>query len=526
MQGEPNAMQNTHTVFTNGRITTLDDDAPQVSALVVRAGWVVFAGGDADALVVAGAGARRVDLGGRCVVPGFCDAHLHVFWWGTLLSRQADLTGAASVAELLARLSDVAGKHDGWVFGRGFDQDKLAEARFPTRADLDRVAPNHPLLITRVCGHAAVANSVALALLTDAERALGDADTGLYTETAIGAIRRYVPPMSEQDGEDAVSRALRIALSRGITSVGTLLDTPEQMGAYLRLKRAGMLPPVRVTAHPPHTAAVGSLAENGIATGFGDEWLRYGGAKLFADGSLGARTALLAAPYADDAAHPENVGIRIYDPEELKRKALDAQSRGWQLVIHAIGDQAVRETLDAIEYALDHSDRDNTYHRHRVEHASILPPDLLARMASRQIIGVLQPQFVTSDTWTGERVGAARAAGAYPFRQMLDAGIPLALSSDCPVEVADPFLCLAAAVFRHEWSPNECLTLPEALRAYCVGGAYAAFAEHERGSLGVGKVADFAVLSGDLLACDSAAAVRALSVESVHVGGERVFARP
>ncbi|MBC8140172.1 MAG: amidohydrolase [Armatimonadetes bacterium] len=523
-------MTNPHTLFLNGDITTLDDAVPHATALVVRDGRIVFVGDDEDAEAFAGAGAARTDLSGRCVVPGFCDAHLHVFWWGLLLTRQADLTGADSIDEVLvwlsdtARMSDKSGTGDGWILGRGFDQDKLRENRFPTRTDLDRVSTTRPVLITRVCGHAAVANSAALALLTDDERALGEPESGLYTETAIAAIRRYVPPMTNAESDDAVSQALTLALSRGFTAVGTLLDTPEQMGAYLRLKRAGKLPPVRVSAHPPHKAAVGSLAENGIATGFGDEFLRYGGAKLFTDGSLGARTAYLAAPYSDDPAHPDNRGIRIYDPEALKGMALDAQNKGWQLVIHAIGDQAVRETLDAIEYALDRSDRDNTYHRHRVEHASILPPDLLERMARRKILGVLQPQFVTSDTWSGERVGAERAANTYPFRRMLDAGIPLALSSDCPVEIADPFLCLAAAVFRHPWSPDECLTMREALRLYCVGGAYAAFAETERGSLSVGKFADFVTISGDLFACETREAVTALSVETVFVGGRQVWA--
>ena len=183
----------------------------------------------------------------------------------------------------------------------------------------------------------------------------------------------------------------------------------------------------------------------------------------------------------------------------------------------------MRETLDAIEYALDHDDRPNSYHRHRIEHASILPPDLLAWMASRQILGVLQPQFVTSDTWTGVRVGAERAAGAYPFRRMHDGGIPLALSSDCPVERLDPFPCLAAAVFRDPWSPDERLTMAEALRLYCVGGAYASHQEHEVGSLTVGKLADFVVLSGDLLACETAEAVNSLRVERVFVGGEERF---
>ena len=187
-------------------------------------------------------------------------------------------------------------------------------------------------------------------------------------------------------------------------------------------------------------------------TTFGDDWVRMGGAKFFSDGSLGARTALLAAPYADEN-RPDNLGIRIYDPDDLKAKARDAHEKGFQIVIHAIGDQAVRESVAAIIYALG-PDGDNTFHRHRIEHASLLPPEELHIMAERKIVAVIQPQFVLSDTWTGERVGPERAAWAYPFAQMEAAGIPLALSSDCPVEKLDAFACLSAVVGRAAGRPK------------------------------------------------------------------------
>src|SRR6185503_9773724 len=169
-----------------------------------------------------------------------------------------------------------------------------------------------------------------------------------------------------------------------------------------------------------------------------------GAAKLFSDGSLGAQTAWLAEPYADK---PETRGIRIYDPEDLKRKAADAQAKGFQVAIHAIGDQAVRETIDAIEFALDSAGGEsNEQHRHRIEHASVTPPDCLERMAKRKIIATLQPQFVTSDTWTGKRLGPRRTPWAYPFRSMIEAGVPVTLSSDCPVERLDAFQAIASAV--------------------------------------------------------------------------------
>lgn len=505
-------------VATNGNLIPLGGPKARASALAVRDGRLVYVGDDEGARALAGPDTRQVEFGGRTVVPGFCDAHLHLVSYGTGLLRQADLVGAASLDEVLGRLSAHAAAYDGpWVQGRGFDQDKMAERRFPTRADLDRVSPGRPSVITRVCGHALVANSAALALLTEGERAAGDAETGLYTETAMTPFYDRVPPLSEAEMEEAALRASAVALASGITSLGTLLDVPEQMGSYARLRRKGKLP-IRVTGMPPY-AAVASLHALGVNTTYGDDWLRFGGAKFFSDGSLGARTALLAEPYADED-RPENLGIRIYDPEDLKRKCADAQAKGFQLVIHAIGDQAVRESLDAILFALD-ADGDNAFHRHRIEHASLLPPEDLRRMADRKIVAVVQPQFVTSDTWTGERVGPLRAPWAYPFRRMLDAGIPLALSSDCPVEKLDAFACLAAAVGRHVWSPDECLTPEEALKAYCLGGAYSLHADDRLGTLEAGKLADFAVLSGDPTRLD-ADGIRALKADQVYIGGEPV----
>lgn len=511
-------------VATSGHLVTLDDACPRATILAVRGGRFVYVGDDANAArALTGPHTRSMDLAGKTVTPGFCDAHLHLLWYGTQLLRQADLVGSASVDEVLARLSAhaAAGSTEGWIQGHGFDQEKLADKRFPTRADLDRVSQTRPIIISRVCGHATIVNSAALALVSDTERNAGDPNAGLYTEGDSSAFYRRVPNLSEAQQEEAVLLAARVALRTGITSVQTLLDTPDQMGAYARLRRKNKLP-LRVCGMPPHRAAVSALHENGVGTSFGDDRLRVGAAKLFSDGSLGARTARLAAPYADDAAHPGNVGIRIYDPGDLQAKAAEAQAKGFQLAIHAIGDQAVRETLDAIEHALDASgEGDNVYHRHRVEHASILPPDLLERMAARQIVAVVQPQFVASDTWTGERVGPSRAPHAYPFRALLHAGVPLALSSDCPVEKLNAFACLAAAVGRAPWSPDETLSPLEALRAYCLGGAYAGHAEDRVGSLEAGKLADFVVLSGDPTRAD-AAGIAALTAERVFIGGQQV----
>lgn len=500
-------------VFYNGNVHTMTTPSARAEALVVADGKIVFTGSSAEARAFAGTAAVIDDLAGKTVVPGFCDSHLHLYMFGAGLLRTADLLGCASLDELFTRLSDHATRYDGaFLLARGFDQSKLKEGRFPTRAELDNISPSRPLLVTRVCGHAMVVNSAALALVTEAERAVGDAESGLYTETAITPFNNLVPPLTEAEGEEAVLQASAVALQSGITSVGTLLDTADQLGAYTRLKRKNKLP-IRVTGMPPQ-ASCDTLHAHGIATTFGDAWLKLGGAKFFSDGSLGAYTALMAEPYEATGG----CGTRIYDPEVLKARCAELQGKGFQIVIHAIGDQAVRESLDAIEFALSQSNQDNIFHRHRIEHVSILPPDLLERMATKQIIAAIQPQFVTADTWTGERVGEARAQFAYPFEAMRAAGIPLALGSDCPVEKLDAFLCLNAAVNRHAWSPNGGLSVDDALYGYTVGSHYALHQDHYLGRLTPGYLADFVVLSD----APTPENLLSLKAEQVYVAGQKV----
>jgi predicted amidohydrolase YtcJ len=501
-------------IITGGNLLTLDPHCPRASAMAVRDGRILAVGDDRAITATATARTRRIDLAGKTVTPGFCDSHIHLLMYGTHLLRHADLVGSASINEIQSRLSSLAARTDGWIEGYGFDQDKLAERRFPTRADLDKVSKDRPIIIARICGHAVVVNSAALALVTEAERRVGDESSGLYTENDSSPFYRLIPPLSEPEMEEAALAACRVALRTGITSVHTLLDTADQMIAYSRLRRKRKLP-IRVTGIPPY-AAVEQLHKHGINTTFGDEWLNVGACKLFSDGSLGAQTALLAEPYADK---PDTRGIRIYDPEHLKSMCADAQAKGFQIAIHAIGDQAVRETVDAIEFAL--KGESNEQHRHRIEHASVTPPDCMERMAKSKIVATLQPQFVTSDTWTGQRLGPARTPWAYPFRTMLNAGIPVTLSSDCPVERLDAFQAIASAVGRHKWSPEEPISAEEAIRAYCLGSAYAGHAEYRIGSLESGKIADFVILSADPTHLD-AAGIRTLRAEQVFVGGDGI----
>lgn len=502
-------------VVTHANILTMDDARPSATALAVRRGIVERVGSDADVLPLVGRETTVLDLRGKTVVPGFHDCHLHLLWFGLTLTTQVNLVGAGSIDELLARLSAFAEQTDGWIRGHGFDQDKLLERRFPTRQELDRVSTTRPVIVSRVCGHALVANSAAIRELSADEQSQGNVETGLFTEEAGWTLLRRVPPPDARARERALLAAMDAALRSGITSVQTMLDTPEQMQTYSAMRRRLGRLPLRVVVMPPERCAE-TLHAHGIVSGFGDDWLRVGGLKFFADGSLGARTALLGSPYADD---PSAIGQRTYEPEALKQRCRAVADMGFQLVVHAIGDQALRETLDAIEFALQ--GQDNQAPRHRVEHASLCPPDLMQRMADRQVVATLQPQFVTSDTWTGERIGPARLGWAYPFRSMIDAGVPCGLGSDCPVEKLDSMQCLSSAVNRHRWSDNDKLTAEQALRAYTVGSAYAGDRERVVGKLSDGFRADFVVLSDDPRQVNPSR-LASLTVERVFVDGEPV----
>jgi predicted amidohydrolase YtcJ len=471
-----------------GDIRTQEKVGSSAQAMVIRDNKIVFVGSEDGARNFLGDQPCEInDCVNNVVLPGFIDSHIHFLAYGMGRLKQADLMGCVDLTDLLERLRNQASKTgSGWIEGRGFDQQSYPNNEWPTRTLLDSISTTRPIVITRVCGHAVVANSAALALLTPAELADGDAETGLFTEVAISHIRRHIPKATHADQEAAVLEAASVALTHGITSVGTLLDTPDQLGAYIRLEQQGRLP-VRMTGMPPY-ASIHHLKSFAMQTGFGSDYVKLGGAKLFSDGSLGARTALMTDAYSDA---PGVYGERIYDADDLKIKCADAASNGFQLVIHAIGDQANCETLAAICSSMG-DDRTNPL-RHRVEHISVLNSELVEQIVDWNIVCAIQPQFVTSDPWTIDRIGPERSRWAYAFRTLWDRGVILALGSDCPVEVLSSAKVLNAAVQRSAWSPNETLTLDEALFGYTFNSAYSIFRDDIIGSLEPGKFADFIV---------------------------------
>jgi predicted amidohydrolase YtcJ len=494
----------------NARIETLVADASPARAMVVAGGRIQFVGAVEEARRYAHSGTEELDLGGRSVIPGLIDAHCHLLSYGLTRLRSAELLGVPSIPELQERLGaqrarlGIDGRDDRWLLGRGFDQELLAERRWPTRADLDAVSAEIPILISRVCGHAIVVNSAALRL------AGASGAEGRFTETAMQPFWARVPDPTPEEWSQAAREATAEAARVGFTGVHCLLSSPAEVTALQALHRQGALP-IRVVLQPPF-AWIDHLRSLGIQTGFGDDRLRFGALKIFADGSMGARTAALSAPFTDD---PGNCGELIFSPEEMDRRVAATGEAGFQVAVHAIGDRAVEIVLDAMERA------PRLHARPRIEHASLLRADLVTRMVRRDVVAAVQPQFVVSDFWTIDRLGPERTRWAYPFRTMLQAGVAVAGSTDCPVERLDPWQAIARAVTRDEHTPQERLTPRKAVEIFTRGSAYASGDEPHLGSLEPGKHADFLVLDADPFTADPAA-LEAMRPVMTFVSGECV----
>ena len=498
-----------------------------------EAGYVARVG-DAAARPAPGAfGGRAEDLGGRHAVPGLVDAHAHLVMGGFFLA-DLDLRAARTPEQFREAVqAAAAGKAAGeWVVGGGWDQFRWG-GELPAAAWIDGFSRDVPVLLARVDGHMALANTRALELAGvlalagdppggEIDRDAAGAPTGILEDTAIRLVRKQMPARSDEERREAVERACRHALARGVTLVhdmGQPAMTPEDRTAWddlhrvlLPLADAGRLP-LRVAAHVPvhvHAELEAFVAAAGQVHPLGR--LSWGGLKEFADGSLGSSTALMYEPYADGGGTggggEGGAGLRIADPEVLAAQAVEADAAGLQLAVHAIGDRAVDEVVALYERVIRHNGRQTR--RHRIEHVQhIAGPATAARMAASGIFAVANPQHLLDDAKIllrklgPERAGPRRS---YAYATLLAAGVPLAFGSDWPL-VSDiaPLEALEAAAERvpyggrEPWAPEERISRERALRALTRGGAEAAFREAEVGSLKVGHKADLAVLDRDPL---------------------------
>ena len=453
-------------------------------ALAARRGRVLAVGSWADVRGLRAPGAREVDLDGGCALPGLADAHCHLL--GYALARRGLAAGSARSREGLLGLVRAAAAEappGGWLVGRGWDEEAWPDRRPPSREELDAAAGGRPALVARVCGHAAIASTAALA------RAGLEAGEWPLREAAMAAVAGAVPRPGRAEARRLLRAALRECRDLGIAQVQT--DDVASAGGLdeaLALYGAEAGPSaarVRVTLMLPH-GRLAETRERGVRTGWGDAWLRAGHVKVFADGSLGARTAALRRPYADD---PGTRGTLLLAPDELREAVTGVHRAGCQLGIHAIGDRALHAALEALAEAQAAAPRADA--RHRLIHCQITGPDTLAAMRAGGVVADIQPAFWTSDApWLERRVGPDRAAASYAWRAMLDLGIPACGGSDCPIEPLDPMRGIAAAVERG-------LTVAESLDLLTRGAAYATFEEGVRGSLAPGMAADVTALDGD-----------------------------
>lgn len=502
-----------------------------VEAMGVENGRVAVIGSQSEVeLWARGAKAAFHDLEGSFVVPGFNDSHMHLLEYGCALSR-VSLSSSTSLSEMLQRLRQYKEKQDikkgDWIVGRGWNQDYFQdEKRFPNRKDLDQVSTEHPILIYRACGHIACANSMALRLAKiTRDTAWPDGGSfdldetgepnGVFREYGIDLISSAVPKPGLKELKSFLLHGIKGLNAYGITSVQTddfavFPGLPWEMvlKAYKELEAEGLLTiKVREQCLLSGQADLKDFLKEGWKTGKGSRLFSIGPLKIIADGSLGARTALLSHPYADDEENPENRGVAIYNQKELEDFILYGAEHGMQVAVHAIGDGAMDMVIKALEKAMA-GERENRL-RHGIVHCQITTKELLEKFKELKLHSYIQSIFLDYDSGIVEsRLGKERAAETYQFGTLLDMGLSVSNGSDAPVErpcVLDGIQC---AVTRSSldgsrtFLPDQALTVEEALETYTWMGARASFEEEEKGALLPGMAADFTVLSRDIRSCD------------------------
>jgi predicted amidohydrolase YtcJ len=508
---------------------------PRASAVAIAGERVVAVGSDEAVSTSAGSATRVVELGGRLVVPGFNDAHVHLLDGGYgLLS--IELRDASDEHELERRLRAHAARQPkgSWILRGNWDHEAWPSKRLPSRGLIDAATPDHPVLLNRLDGHMSLVNSLALRLAgitretTDPPggaivRDASGEPTGILKDRAEELVLCVIPERSRDSHRAAALAALAEAARLGVTSIQDN-SVIEALPTYQDIRAEGALT-ARLNAWRP-ISALPALKDAGVRSGLGDDWIRLGALKILADGSLGAATAAFFEPYHD---HPETRGLLLHPVEELGRLVREADQAGFQLAVHAIGDRANALVLDAFEQAVAaNGPRDR---RLRIEHAQAVRPADLARYAALGVIASVQPSHCIDDMrWARERLGDSRARDAYRLRSFSEAGVRLCFGSDWYVEPLDPRLNLYAAVTRapargttgSSWFPEERISLEDALDAYTRGSAHAEFASSRKGTLQPGKLADLVVFAGDLFE-QPASEILTTPVEMTVVGGRIVY---
>ncbi|MFZ0549054.1 MAG: amidohydrolase [Candidatus Promineifilaceae bacterium] len=526
-------------VLTNGAVYTQDARRPKVSAVAVRDGKVLAVGSDSEMKALLADGGDWVDLGGRCLIPGLVDAHVHFEGFSLSLQR-VNLAGTANLDEALARVAARVDEAEAgvWLEGRGWNQTDWPGGAFPTAADLDKIVSHRPVLMRHKSGHAAWANSLALKMAGvtaetadppggQIQRDGQGRPTGVLFEDAMSFVSDLIPRATEAQVVAAMRQGQEYCLRAGLTGLHDFdgrrcfrsLQTLHQ-NEELKLR---IVKNIRVRYLDE---AVGV----GLKTGFGDDHLWIGGVKIFADGALGPRTAAMLAPYEGE---PENRGIVVTDKEEMFAYASKASANGLSVTVHAIGDRANHDILDVYEAVRgeEAARMDGAALRHRIEHVQILHSADFERLAALNVIASMQPIHATSDMEMADRYWGERNKYSYAWRTVKETGAVLAFGSDAPVDPIEPLGGVYAAVSRRRpdgtpgvdgWYPEQRLTMAEAVEGFTMGAAFAGNRERLSGSIEVGKWADFTILDRDIFTIPHDEFLD-VSVEGTVIGGEFKF---
>jgi predicted amidohydrolase YtcJ len=519
-------------VLLNGKIWTgeaqpLPGITPKparfVEAVAIAHGRFLAVGTNEQAKAYAGPDTQVIDLGGRLALPGFIDSHVH-FLSGSFQLLEVNLKHTRNEAEFVRLIGEKAGSlpKGRWILGGNWDEEAWPDAKLPTRWMIDAATGDHPVYLSRYDGHAGLANSLALKLagitkdtpdpeggVIVRDRKTGE-PTGVLKDAAQDLVGRAIPNPSEAEVEEAIKAGLANAARLGVTTVEDMAlgdDTPngDFTGEIRLLRRAELQGWLTCRFYEITPIADWKrLADAAISRDMGDDYLKMGAVKAFADGSIGSRTAWMLNPYTDD---PKNLGLPtplMDPPSKMEALARGADAAGIQLAIHAIGTRAIADILDMYERL---GGADPAAHRFRIEHAQHMRQQDFARFGKMGIIASMQPYHAIDDgRWVEKRIGAERARWSYAWRSMLEAGAPLAFGTDWPVAPLNPLLGIYAAVTRETldgknpggWIPQEKISLTDALRAYTWGSAYAAFEEHNRGTIAPRMLGDVVVLSDNL----------------------------
>lgn len=528
-------------LLRNGHIVTMDGARSAVSAMAVRDGKILALGHD-DALAgCASSRTQLLDLHRHTVLPGLIDVHTHVMEWAkSILSGEIDAgyPTVHSIAEITQAVAHRAATlpRGQWIVGAGWDHSKLAEQRYITRQDLDTASLDHPVYLKHVSGHMGTANSAALKLanITKAthdpeggviERDASGEPTGILKDTAMGLIAGLLPGDLPDIDVHAAQFISEKAAEVGLTTIHDIFISSDEMRGYQEARRRGWLK-IRVQMSPRigSIADAAKLAQMGVHTGFGDDLLKFGAAKMFADGGMGARTIAIYPPGV--IGEPNNLGVLRWTPADMQKAHLIAAGAGWQLETHAIGDRAIDEVLDS--YAAVIQQLGLKDHRFRIVHAGISTPAVQKRLHELNVLVDGNPPFVY---WIGswfQKYGPERVRWSYPAKSYIDNGIIEAAGSDVPVTPLSPWWGIWAAVVRRDLqsgqilAPEERISIEQALTLYTRNGAYAGFEEDRKGALEPGKLADFIVVDRDVLTVP-ADELKDVKVLQTFVGGRSVY---